>query len=208
MNETYITPGGEHSMMFIGLGGQGIQLAGKILARACVNAGMHVMLSADYGGEMRGGPSNTSLVFSSNPVGSLPILPRVNTAVVAHPKFSGTVPERLDDDGILLLNESVAERAKAKTAATICGIEATRIAMEVGASQATGLVLLGAINKILNIVETDALVAAMESAVPPHRSKLVPLNREALRSGAQAGEDCFSALPASTTFREMSGSVS
>lgn len=186
MSETHITEYDECSLMLFGLGGQGMQLAGKILARAAVAEGHYAMVAADYGGEMRGGPSNAAVVLGTEPITALPILPRTETAVVAHPQFSGTVPDRLDSDGLLLLNTSVAHSADLPATVHVVTIAATDLALEVGAAQATGLVLLGAINTLVGAVSPDTLHSAMEEAVPAHRAKLLPTNHRALDLGAAA----------------------
>ena len=46
------------------------------------------MLCADYGGEMRGGPSRASVVVGDEPLRALPVLPTRGSAILAHHRFS------------------------------------------------------------------------------------------------------------------------
>src|SRR5579871_6134671 len=96
------TDGDELEVLIAGIGGQGIQLVGKTLALAATLAGRHAMLAADYGGEMRGGPSQSTVVIGDQPLRALPILPDTGAAIVMHDQFTGPVPARLRAGGLLL----------------------------------------------------------------------------------------------------------
>ncbi len=49
--------------MLTGVGGQGVQLAAQVLGRAAVHEGREVMMLGTYGGTMRGGSTDSTLVF-------------------------------------------------------------------------------------------------------------------------------------------------
>jgi S-adenosyl methyltransferase/Pyruvate ferredoxin/flavodoxin oxidoreductase len=44
----------ERELLMTGIGGQGVQLAGQLLARAAVSTGRQVLMFGSYGGMMRG----------------------------------------------------------------------------------------------------------------------------------------------------------
>ncbi len=54
-------------VIFTGIGGQGIQLCAKVLANAAVADGRHVMLSSYFGGEMRGGRTEATVIARDRP---------------------------------------------------------------------------------------------------------------------------------------------
>ncbi len=176
----------EFAILLTGIGGQGVQLIGKTLALAATDEGRHAMLSADYGGEMRGGPSNAAVVIGSAPLRSLPVLPAADAAIVANHKFSGVVPDRLRPGGLLLLNSSIVDPADAGTAHRVVAVPATATAAALGAPQAGGFVLLGAFNALTGLVAQESLVEAMTSLLPPYRRQHATANAEALRAGAEA----------------------
>src|SRR4030065_1839280 len=60
----------EKSFVFAGFGGQGVILAGKILAQAGRDYGLQVTWLPSYGPEMRGGTANCTVVLSDEPIGS------------------------------------------------------------------------------------------------------------------------------------------
>ena len=55
-----------------GIGGQGIQLAAAVLARAAVLEGREVQVFGSYGGMMRGGPTESTLVVADGPIEAPP----------------------------------------------------------------------------------------------------------------------------------------
>lgn len=167
----------EHEVLIVGIGGQGIQLVGKTLALAATDAGLNAMLAADYGGEMRGGASKTSVVIGDGPLKSLPVLPSAGAAIVMHDKFTGPIPDRLRPDGLLVLNSSIVDPATVDAGERrVVALPVTEMARELGAPQSAGLVILGAFARVTDIVDTDRLVAAMTGLLPPYRKQHVEAN--------------------------------
>src|SRR5260370_9293527 len=82
-------------VIFTGIGGQGVQLCSKVLANAAVAAGHHVMLSSYFGGEMRGGRTEATVITRDQPVDLPPIVPRLDALIVLHPAFLGDALPRL-----------------------------------------------------------------------------------------------------------------
>ena len=63
----------EENFIFAGFGGQGVLLAGKILANAFMLEGKNVTWYPSYGAEMRGGTVNCEIVVSKDEVSSCDI---------------------------------------------------------------------------------------------------------------------------------------
>jgi 2-oxoglutarate ferredoxin oxidoreductase subunit gamma len=179
----------EYELLIVGIGGQGIQLIGKTLAQAATLAGRHAMLAAEYGGEMRGGPSQTTVVIGDQPLRSLPILPSAGAAIVMHDKFGGPIPERLREGGLLAVNSSIVDPGAAAANYRLHALPATTMARELGAPQTAGFILLGAFNALARIVEPEQLVDAMRSLLPPYRQQHADVNASAIALGADAAKD-------------------
>ncbi len=179
----------EYELLILGIGGQGIQLIGKTLAQAATASGRHAMLAAEYGGEMRGGPSQTTVVIGDRPLRSLPILASAGSAIVMHDRFCGPVPERLRAGGLLVLNSSIVDPAAAGEGYRVGSLPATDIARELGAPQTAGFVLLGAFNALTGLVTHDQLVEAMRSLLPPYRLEHAESNAVALLAGRDAASE-------------------
>jgi 2-oxoglutarate ferredoxin oxidoreductase subunit gamma len=175
----------EREVIVSGVGGQGIQLLAKTLALAATRQGQFAMLSADYGGEMRGGPSKASVVVGDAPLRALPVLASAWSAILAHHRFSEGVLERVRPGGVVLINSKLVDAATLRGDLVVRGIDAAAVAAEVGAAQAMGFVLLGAYNAITDLVAPGALADAMTELLPPYRRQHAPANARAIAAGAQ-----------------------
>ena len=60
----------QESIIIAGFGGQGVVLAGKVLAQAALSAGLQVTYFPSYGAEVRGGTSNCTVIFSQEAIAS------------------------------------------------------------------------------------------------------------------------------------------
>ena len=58
----------ERELLITGIGGQGVQLAAQVLARAATLEGREVMYLGLYGGMMRGGNTDSTIVVADAPI--------------------------------------------------------------------------------------------------------------------------------------------
>ena len=170
-------------VIITGIGGQGIQLMAKTLALAATVSGLHAMLTSDVGGEMRGGPSQASVVVDDEGLRALPILPAAGAVVLMHHKHSEFALGRLVPGGLALVNSSVADPA-AISDAEVIAVPALDIARAADAPNAAGFVMLGAYATLRRIVGVEILGDAMRELVPPYRAQHVAANLRALEAGA------------------------
>jgi 2-oxoglutarate ferredoxin oxidoreductase subunit gamma len=179
----------EREVIVGGIGGQGIQLLAKTLALAATREGRFAMLAAEYGGEMRGGPSKASVVIGDEPLRALPVLPSTWSAILAHHRFTESIVDRIRPGGVVVVNDKLVDPATLRPDLTVHGIDAGKIATEVASAQAVGFVLLGFYNAVTAMVAADALAAAMAELLPPYRKQHVASNERALAAGAAAFAD-------------------
>jgi len=52
----------ERELLMAGIGGQGVQLAAQLLAKAATGSGRHAQLFGSYGGMMRGGNTDATVI--------------------------------------------------------------------------------------------------------------------------------------------------
>lgn len=174
----------ERELVVTGTGGQGIQLLAKTLALAATREGRHAMLAADYGGEMRGGPSKASVVIGDAPLRALPILATAWSAIFAHHRFAETVQERLRVGGLVIANTPLVDPDGFRADLRVFAVDGTAVAKAADAPQAMGFVLLGAYNALTGMVSPESLAAAMEELLPPYRKQHAAANARALTAGA------------------------
>jgi 2-oxoglutarate ferredoxin oxidoreductase subunit gamma len=187
----------EREVIVSGIGGQGIQLLAKTLALAATREGRYAMLAADYGGEMRGGPSKASVVIGDEPLRALPVLPSAWSAILAHHRFlagpaeasarpAESILDRIRPGGPVVVNSRLVDPATVRADLVVHAVDAGAIAAQVASAQAVGFVLLGFYNAVTRMVSPEALVAAMEELLPPYRRQHAPANACAIAAGAAA----------------------
>jgi len=174
-------------VLLTGIGGQGVQLCAKALALAAVDEGRQAMLSAHYGGEMRGGQTEASVVVADRDLRALTILPSAWSAFVMHHEYWPPVKARLRPGGVVVTNSTLVSAPDlAYDSGQVIEVPAGAIATELGAPMSAGFVLLGAYGTATGLVATESLIEAMRRLVPPYRTQHVAANEAALRAGAAA----------------------
>ena len=176
----------ERSVVIAGFGGQGVILAGKILAQAGMTHGLEVTWLPSYGPEMRGGTANCTVILSDAPIGS-PIVDEP-TAVIALnlpslDKFESTVAKK----GVLLVNRSLISRAVERRDITTHAIPINEIATRTGNARTVNMVALGAYVKATGVVPLDIVKRTMANALRDGgKEKLIAINEKALDEGYAA----------------------
>lgn len=176
----------EREVLWTGIGGQGVQLAATILARAATLEGLEVMSLGTYGGTMRGGNTDATVVIAKRPISSPPIVPRAWAAVVAHARFFDPIRPKLRPDGIVVANAEILEGPLDAKTGQLLLVPATTLAREADAPNAAALVLLAAFATATGIVAQASLAEALASALPSYRSQFLASNQRALAAGASA----------------------
>ena len=188
----------QREVVLTGIGGQGVQLAAKTLAMAATAEGRQVMMSSHYGGEMRGGQTEASVVVADGRLRSVPILESTWSAYVMHPRYWPGVAARLRPGGPVVYNSTVGTLDETldgnPVSAAPHAVPAGDVAADLGSPMGAGFVLLGAYAAVTGMAGLESLVAAMRELVPPYRTQHLALNEAALRAGwevaATAGTPC------------------
>ncbi len=176
----------EREILLTGIGGQGVQLGSSILARAAVLEGRQVMLFGSYGGTMRGGPTDSTLVVADTPIASPPIVSRAWGALAMHHAFWAPLRAKLRPGAVVALNASLFEGEVDRDACRVFDVPATEIATQQGSVLAAAMVLVGAFAGVTGLVGVDSLVEAMRALVPAYRVQHLDWNERALRAGFDA----------------------
>lgn len=174
----------EREIVFTGIGGQGIQLMAKVLAEAAVREGRFVMLFGVYGGMMRGGPSESTLVVGESEIQAPPIIPYCWGVVAMHPQGLSELGRKLRPGGLVFANQTLVTAAP-RPDVRLIGLPATRMAEQAGSIAAASMVALGGFVAATGLVEFDSLVEAMRATLPPHRRNRAEENVRFLRLGAE-----------------------
>ncbi len=179
----------ERELLMTGIGGQGVQLAAQLIAKAATRFGRYAQLFGSYGGMMRGGNTDATLIIGSQPVQAPPMVGSAWSALVMHHEFAPPTLARLQPAGVLVLNTSVVTAetippvpASVRTAE----IPASELAIELGSPAAATMVALGAYAAVTGILAIEELVETLPEALPSYRRQHVASNVRALQAGAAA----------------------
>jgi Pyruvate/2-oxoacid:ferredoxin oxidoreductase gamma subunit len=177
----------ERELLLTGIGGQGIQLAAQVLARAALAEGRSVQMFGSYGGMMRGGRTDATIVVADDAVEAPPTVGTAWSAIVMHDAYAAPILWAVRPGGLLLLNAEFAAMAIDRERLRVVDLHAPDIAEGVGNRMAASMVMIGAYAAATGIVGVDALTAAVEESLPPYRKQLAEVNVAAIRAGFDAG---------------------
>lgn len=167
-----------------GFGGQGVLVAGMILADAGMEAGKNVTWFPSYGSEMRGGTANCNVKISDEEIASpycnsLDILFSLNNAAID--KFEG----RIKKDGLLLVNSSLEKENRVyRNDIQVIKIPCTEIANEIGNTKGTNIVMLGALSYSSDVFDVEYMREAIDVFFKK-KGKINPLNKLCFDKGVE-----------------------
>lgn len=171
-------------IIFAGFGGQGIMLAGRILAQAAYLEGNRVTWMPSYGAEVRGGTAHSMVVISGEEIASPVVREPTSCIIMNNPslkKFEGKIAL----GGLMILNSSLVTSNVTRDDINVVKLALTQIATDLGSVKVANMVALGAYATIKKSVSLKRLIDALKCILPVHHHNLLPLNEKALREGAK-----------------------
>lgn len=172
-------------VVFAGFGGQGVMIAGKLLAEAGMSLGKEVVWLPSYGPEMRGGTANCTVIIGDEPIAS-PIVVHPRDAVVLNrPSLEKFAPS-LRPGGFLVVNKSLIPVDSERTDLRVVNVPANQIAIDAGTGKATNMVMLGAYVGATGIVPFESVVEQAKYEFE-QKPKLIPVNVKCLEEGYKLG---------------------
>ncbi|MGW8225206.1 MAG: 2-oxoacid:acceptor oxidoreductase family protein [Anaerolineales bacterium] len=170
-------------IIIAGFGGQGVLFAGQVLAYAAMDNGKEVTWIPSYGPEMRGGTANCTVIIADEEIGS-PIV-RNPLAVIAMNQPSMEKYEPLViENGILIINSSLVDKDIERSDLRGVKIPANEIAESLGDRRMTNIVMVGALLTEVPVLTIESIEKTLEDHLPERHKKLLPMNFQALRAGA------------------------
>ena len=174
----------EKNFILAGFGGQGILLAGTILANAFMLDDKNVTWYPCYGAEMRGGTVNCEVVVSDTEVSSVHKKDCDYALVLNQQSFDRFI-NNIKSGGTIIANSTLVTEAKPRTDINYVFAPMGKIASDLGTNKITNVVSLGALSSAVDIVSKDALKLAIEKVLGEKKKELLPLNLKALEMGKE-----------------------
>jgi len=174
----------QRELRLAGLGGQGIILAGIIMAEAAgIYDGKFVAQTQAYGAAARGGFSRSDIVISDEEI-NYPKARELDMLLAMSQDAYEENLSYLKPEGILIVDSTyVSEIAEQH----VFSIPFTRIARETFRREnVANIISLGAISQISPYVSEPAIASAVEKRVPP---RFLELNKEAFQAGKDAARE-------------------
>ncbi len=167
-----------------GSGGQGLILAGIILAEAAgIYDGFEVTQTQSYGPEARGGASRSEVIISNEKI-DYPKIIKSDILLALTQKACDKYVQNLKDDGILLVDSTNVVKIPSFSG-KIYQYPITEDALKILGNQlVANIISLGIMVQLTAIVSQDAIKKAVEARIP---ERIKDLNKRALEHGFQIG---------------------
>jgi len=171
-----------YEIRLAGSGGQGLILAGTILAEAAgIYDGKFVCQTQSYGPEARGGASKAEVVISDAEI-DYPKAIQPDVLLAMNQKSLDAFISELKPGGLLLVDADLVTEFPASRSVAL---PFTRIARNLGKTMVANIVALGALARLTGLVSVQGLTAAVQARAPRGAEEL---NQRALAAGVAAAQ--------------------
>ena len=172
-------------VLIAGFGGQGILLAGKLLAQTAMKAGKEVTYMSSYGAEVRGGTANSMVVMAENTI-ACPLVSQPDSLIVLNKASLNKFGPKLKKNGLLIMNSSLIDvEPQLDGSIEIVAVPADELAVELGSHRSANMVAIGAYLQMRGDLTPDAAAEALPDVLAKRYHKTLPVNAAALRKGAE-----------------------
>lgn len=169
-------------IMLTGSGGQGMILAGIILAKAGIKDGLHVTQTQSYGPEARGGASRAEVILDTDEI-DFPKVTSADVILAMTQEAADKFAYKLSASGTMIVDPMYVHTPP-QVAGKVISVEITKLAKEAtGKTVSANIVALGAINQACALVTPAALADAVAESVPKGTEVV---NQKALAAGIAA----------------------
>lgn len=172
----------EKNFILAGFGGQGILLAGTILANAFMLEGKNVTWYPCYGAEMRGGTVNCEIVVSDTEVSSVH-KKDTDYAIVLNQQSFDRFVQRVKTGGTIIANSTLVAQSKPRDDIKYFFAPMTDLANSLGTSKVTNIVALGVLLNVCGSFSKGCLEKGIEKVLGEKKKEFLPLNYKALDLG-------------------------
>lgn len=174
----------QEEVIIAGFGGQGVILAGRLLAQTAMNAGKEVTFMPSYGAEVRGGTANSMVVIADEPIAS-PLVSRPASLIAMNKASLNKFASAVKSGGLLIMNSSMIDcKPNVDKSIDVLAVPADDIAVELGSQKSANMVVLGAYLQRRGLFSVDAAAKSLPDVLSERYHKTIPLNIEAMQRGA------------------------
>lgn len=163
-----------------GHGGQGVVLAGQVLARAAFFDGKNVTQVQSYGAEARGTLARSEVIISSDKI-YFPAVRRCDILVAMNQESLDKYALLLKEGGTLIVDSSVERIPEVK--AKVYKVPVSETSKKAfGETLFANMIILGVLAKVTGVVSVESLERSIRESVP---EKTIEINLNAFRKGLE-----------------------
>jgi len=170
--------GDRYEIRLSGTGGQGLGLAGKMLAAALSSEGLHVAQSQSYEPTSRGGMSRSDLIVTQD-TADYPLATGLDYLLILDERALSISEGMIKDDAILLVDEELVTNPP-EGDFEVHALPLSKTAISLGNLRVTNVVSLGALIALGDICSLETMEAAIRRVTP---EKYAQMNLDAVRAG-------------------------
>ncbi len=163
-----------------GRGGQGVMLAGFLLAQAAMEDGLNVVQTQSYGPEARLGAAKTDVILSGTEIAYPEVVAPDVFLCLSHDAFVAYA-DNVAPGAVSVLDRHAAGGLETGNAIVLPLLDTAR---DCGAELATNIVGLGALVAVAGLVSENSLREALAARVAPDS---LALNTKAFTAGLELG---------------------
>ncbi|MEM2082958.1 MAG: 2-oxoacid:acceptor oxidoreductase family protein [Candidatus Micrarchaeia archaeon] len=169
-----------------GFGGQGVLLAGKILAEAAMHDGKNVVQTRLYGAEARGGAARSDVIISDEEI-DYPLVIKADILIAMSNQAFNQYIDSVKEGSIIIIDEDlVKEELKSKRKMHVLRVPATRLASyELKYPIVANMIMIGVLINFTNIISLKSIIEAVKKNVS---KKSEEINLKALTKGLEIGK--------------------
>ncbi|MCX7785879.1 MAG: 2-oxoacid:acceptor oxidoreductase family protein [candidate division WOR-3 bacterium] len=165
-----------------GFGGQGIILAGELLANAAVLDGKEGSAIGSYGSAARGGLTSSEVIINNEFIDA-PFVEKPDILIAMSQEGYDKYFLTVENNGLIIVDSGM---VNSKNYPRQFEIPATNIALtELKSPVVANMIMLGALSAITKVVSKQSLIGAIKKSVA---EKFVELNIRGIEIGYEKGE--------------------
>lgn len=167
-------------MFFSGFGGQGVMLAGQMVAKAAISEGKETTFFPSYGPEMRGGTANCTVIVSDKPISS-PLIYEADCVLAMNTPSMLKFEPSLKPGGVLLINTSLIHQEPKRSDIKVIRIAANDLATELGNARTINMIMLGAFVRATGVVSEATMEKVISEMFGAKKPEIAELNLKAFK---------------------------
>ncbi len=167
-------------VVFSGIGGGGVLLAGEFVAEAAYEEYEHVVWFPNYSAAVRGGPSECFVIYSDEEIAS-PVLSQVQTVVVLDPAQLKACEVRVRSGGTIILESTGLQGKVNRRDVTVIEVPATAMARAIGNPRGANFILLGVYMGVSKLIPPELIEKNLASRFGDKAKPNIDAFREGLK---------------------------